>query len=303
MIFLSYLAIYLVWGSNFFFIKMAAETIHPIGVVGLRFLIGGLGILLFAFLSGRVRRIPTSREIGTAVLIGIFLLVVGNGLTSMAVRKVDSYLIALLSAVTPLAVAFFDWIFLRKAISATGFGGIFLGIIGVGFLLYNGQSISGSFPPEILMALVGLFSWSLLTSLGHTIKVYPDSLVNSGIQMFSAGAICLVGLFFFEPAFFETLDSVSFRSSMGLSYLSVLGSLAFCAFIFLISREPAVRVATYAFVNPVIAILLGFLLGHETPVPFLSLGIPLILLGLLLMLYGEMIWGMVKKVKSLKGKG
>jgi drug/metabolite transporter (DMT)-like permease len=287
LILLSYLTIYLVWGSTYFFIKLAVETIPPFLVIGLRFLVGGALILLFAGLSGRIKQIPRLKEIGAAVFLGTFLLLIGNGMVTMAERKVDSYLVALIMASTPLVVAFFDWILLRKAISWLGLSGIFLGVLGVALLLYNGHSFAGVFRPEIIMVITGLVSWGFATSLGHKMKVYPDIFVNSGLQMIYVGIVCGVGLFIFQPALFNAMPVITARSLFGIWYLALVGSGAFCAYSFLISHEPAIRVVSYSFVNPLIAVLLGMLIDHEKPVPFLMFGIPLILMGLFLMLYVE----------------
>jgi drug/metabolite transporter (DMT)-like permease len=108
--------------------------------------------------------------------------------------------------------------------------------------------------------------------------------------MIFVGIVCGVGLLIFQPALFKAMPVISSRSLFGVWYLALVGSGAFCAYSFLISNEPAIRVVSYAFVNPLIAVLLGMLIDHEKPVPFLLFGIPLILLGLFLMLYGETVW-------------
>ena len=250
--------------------------------------------MLFAGLSGRLKQLPTLKEIGAAVFLGTFLLLIGNGIVTMAERKVDSYLVALIMASTPLVVAFFDWLLLKKAISPVGLCGIFLGVLGVAFLLYNGHSFAGAFRPEIIMVIMGLVM-GFATSLGHKIKVYPDSFVNSGLQMIDVGIVCGVGLLIFQPVLFKAMPVMSGRSLFGLWYLALVGSGAFCAYSYLISHEPAIRVVSYSFVNPLIAVLLGMWLDHEKPVPFLMFGIPLILGGLFLMLYGETVWLYIKR--------
>lgn len=290
-----YLTLYIVWGSTYFFIKMAVQTIPAFYVVGFRFASGGILLLSLAYLTRRLKTRPTWKQIGASVFLGILLLIGGNGLVTLAEKKVDSYLAALVVAATPMWVAFFDRVLLKIKISAAKLGGIGVGFIGVAFLLYNGHSLSGSLSPEILMAVGGVASWGLATSLGHKIKTYPDPLVNSGIQMLFVGIICLVGVSVFLPPLPQILPQVSARSAFGAIYLAVIGSLAFVAFTYLIAHEPAVRVTSYALVNPLIATLLGLLVGGETAVPLLALGLPLILAGVTLMLYGESIVPYVKK--------
>jgi drug/metabolite transporter (DMT)-like permease len=118
-------------------------------------------------------------------------------------------------------------------------------------------------------------------------QTYPDPLVNSGIQMLFVSAVSLVAVSFLYPPLPQVLPSVSLRSALALLYLAVVGSLAFGAFTYLIAHEPAIRVSSYSLVNPVFATLLGLLVGDETPVPLLVIGLPLVLLGVALMLYGE----------------
>jgi len=186
-----------------------------------------------------------------------------------------------------MLVAFYDLVLLRKRVSAIRLGGITIGIAGVACLLYNGQSISTSLPPEILAAVGGVALWALATSLGHRIKTYPNAVVNSGIQMSLIGVLCLIAVSFFGPPLPEVAAAASLQSVLALLFLATIGSLAFAAYNYLLAHEPAIRVVSYALVNPVIATLLGLIVGDESPVPLLALGLPLILIGVTLMLYGE----------------
>jgi drug/metabolite transporter (DMT)-like permease len=99
--------------------------------------------------------------------------------------------------------------------------------------------------------------------------------------------VSLIAVSFLYPPLPQILPQVSLRSGLALLYLAVVGSLAFAAFTYLIAHEPAIRVSSYSLVNPVFATLLGLLVGDETPVPLLAIGLPLVLLGVALMLYGE----------------
>lgn len=284
---LAYATLYIVWGSTYFFIKMAVETIPPLYVISGRFVLGGPLLLLSCAVAGQMTRRPTWREMGASLLLGALLLIGGNGLVTLAEKQVDSYLVALIVATTPMVVAFYDRVLLRKRISAVRLGGITIGIAGVACLLYNGQSISTSFSPEILTAIGGVALWALATSLGHRIKSYPNAVVNSGIQMSLIGALCLIAISFFGPPLSEVAANASIQSVLALIFLATIGSVAFAAFNYLVAHEPAIRVVSYALVNPVIATLLGLIIGKESPVPLLALGLPLILIGVTMMLYGE----------------
>ena len=218
---------------------------------------------------------------------GTFLLLIGSGLLTVAEQEVDSYLASLIVAATPIAVALYDRFLIGKVISGARLLGTFVGIAGVALILYDGRSISSSLTPEVLMVIGGVASWGFATSMGHRMKGHPDSMVNSGLQMLFVGIVCLIGASLFYPPLPRVLASASPRSLLGVAYLAIVGSLAFAAFNYLIAHEPAGRVVSYALINPLIAVLLGLLLGQESPAPLLSLGLPLILSGLLLMLYGE----------------
>ncbi len=296
LVLLSYLTIYIVWGSTYFFIKMAVETIPPFYVIALRWLIGGILFLLFAIVSGRLRQFPTLRQVGASVFLGFTLLVAGNGLITFAEQRVDSYLVALILASTPILVAFYDWILIKKRIAPMALIGIMIGLVGVGLLLYDGRSLGTSFSPSIWMVIGGLAFWSLGTSLGHKLKVHPDIIVNSAVQMTLVGATILTGLYLCGQSLTVDVSTVTASSSFGLWYLAIVGSLAFIAYNYLIAHEPAIRIVSYAFVNPLIAVVLGLMVGNEKPVPYLAAGLPLILSGLFLMLYGETLAGTIKKL-------
>ncbi len=299
-IILCYLTVYIVWGSTYLFIRVAVTTIPPFYVVGLRFFGGGVFFLLLALASRRLKRLPTFKEFCCSFFLGFFLLLGGNGLVTVAEKNVDSYLVALILATTPVVVAFFDWLLIGKKISFSGIIGIFLGFGGVCTLLYNGSSFSMSFTPDILLVIGGLVSWAFATSLGHKLKVFPDIFVNTGIQMFSIGLICLLTLMLGKPSIQQLYPSFSLSSILGLLYLMIIGSAAFCAYNYLIHNEPAIRVVSYAFVNPIIATLLGVVVAKEKIVPFLFPGIILILCGLFIMLYGNLLFKAIKAKRKLE---
>ena len=287
LIIISYITLYIVWGSTYFFIKISVETIPPLYVLSIRFFFGGILLLLIVFFFYKVRELPSIKELFNAILLGSLLLIGGNGLVTIAEKKIDSYLAALILSSVPLMVAVFNWILYRKKNTLLEFLGIILGIIGVGFLVYNGNSFITSFSPAIILVILALCSWSFATSLGHSLKVHKNNLVNSGMQMLWVGIATFLMMSFFKPSFFNIVASVSTRSFIAVTYLAIIGSFAFAAYAYLIKHEPAMRLVTYAFVNPIIAVFLGLVLGNEKPVKFLIIGLPLILFGLFLMIYGN----------------
>jgi drug/metabolite transporter (DMT)-like permease len=297
-IILSYMTIYLGWGSTYFFIKMAVETIPPFYILSFRWLFGGVLFLLLALVRGDTKPLPSIREILSSILLGSLLLIGGNGLIIFAERELDSYHVALILASTPLIVAAFNRVLFSIRVTLVRVLGILVGVTGVAFLLFDGQSLGSSLKPEIVMAICGLLSWGFATSLGHRMPVHKESFVNSGIQMLFVGIVSTIVVSFTNQPFAEILPFFSLRSLIGLVYLAVVGSLAFAAYNYLIAHEPSNRIVSYAFVNPVIAVILGFFVGNEKAVPLFFAGLPLILFGLFLMLYGEAAFKRLKKIKQ-----
>jgi drug/metabolite transporter (DMT)-like permease len=298
-IILSYLAVYVIWGSTYFFIKMSVESIPPFYVVGLRFLFGGVAFLALSIASGALRAIPTGREIVSALFLGVFLLLLGNGFVSIAEKSVDSYLAALVVASTPFCVALFNGLFFREKPHPARLLGMLLGLAGVALLLYNGTNVLSSFTPGVGFVIAGLFCWSFATSVGHRIQVHKNTLVNSGLQMLFAGVIALAVSWPLYGPFFRVLPHATGHSRIGLAYLTVLGALGFYCYSYLIKHEPSIRVVSYAIVNPLIAVCLGLALGHEKPAHFLAIGFPLILTGLALMLYGGKFWEAIENFRGV----
>jgi drug/metabolite transporter (DMT)-like permease len=286
---LCYTTVYIVWGSTYFFIRQAVLTIPPLYVVGLRWTVGGGLLLAFTAATGRLKKLPSLRQVGSSVLLGFLLLLVGNGLISIAERTIDSYIAALASASTPILVALFDRVLLKKRLAGLRAIAVAGGFAGVALLLYNGQPLGSALNTAILIDLAGVLSWSLATSLGHRFPVPGDSLVNSGVQMFSVGVVALGGSLLLGARPAQVLAGASPLSWLSVLYLAVVGAVAYAAFTYLVTREPAERVVSYALVNPLIALLLGLGLGAEKPTPLLWAGVPLVLAALALMLYGERI--------------
>jgi drug/metabolite transporter (DMT)-like permease len=283
----SYATIYLVWGSTYFFIRQSVLTIPPMWVLAIRWLIGGALLLGFAGVRGLLRPLPSARSVLSSVVLGTLLILGGNGLITIAERRVDSYVAALLASSTPIIVAVIDSALLRKSLTLARVLGVVLGFAGVGVLLYNGQSLASSLSPPVLIGLAGILSWGLATSLGHRFPVSGDNTVNSGIQMLFVGLVSLGVCVVIGPPPTAVLAGASAMSLVSVLYLGVLGSLAFSAYTYLIQAEPAERVVSYALVNPIIALFLGLVLGGETATPYLALGVAVVLVGLAFMLYGE----------------
>lgn len=295
---LAYITLYIVWGSTYFAIKEAVHTLHPALVMGFRFFLGGILLLGLGAGLGRFRRWPTKPEWRTALLLSVMLIVGGTGLVTWAEQKVESYMAALLIASTPLNVALFNRVLLKIPVSGAGLIGIMAGLGGVALILFDGQSLASSFTLHTWVILAAVASWSLGTSLGRSMPAYPEVMISSGLQSLFGGFWCLAGYFLLHRGQLPDLSWVSTRSWLGLAYLTVPGTLAFFAYGYLIKREPSARVVSYALVNPAIAVLLGLSMG-EKATPYLWFGLPLILLGVSLMLYGGLVVVWIKGLRRV----
>lgn len=292
-IIIAYLTIYIVWGSTYLAIRWAVETIPPFYLVGLWFLPGGIVFILFSVLSGRVKKFPELREIASSLFLGTFLLLLGNGLISWAEQGVDSYLAALIVSSTPFCIAFFNLILFGERLSLVRLAGMLTGVAGVGIILYSGGG-EFHFSFHILLILAGFVCWSFATSTGHKLPVHGNNLFSSGMQMLFVGIIALaISSIVYKPLP-QILPEISARSWGGLVYLAVLGAAGFYAYNYLLLHEPSIRISSYAIVNPLIAVLLGVFLGSERPGSTLFIGMPVILLSLAFMMYGETILACIK---------
>ena len=256
-------AVYLIWGSTYLAIRFTVETTPPFLSAAARFLISGVALYLW-------RRIctdpaPTHHEWRSATVIGILLLVGGNGAVVWAARYIPSSLAALLVATCPLWMLLFD--FLRPGGEKPGpraLLGIVIGFCGAVLLI--GWSANGAAPNSFAGAVVvvlGSIFWAGGSIYGKTAKLPSSPLLITGMEMLSGGGVLLaislaVGeLISFDPA------QVSMRSALGWIYLTVIGPIAFVAYAWLLRNAPIPLVSTYSYVNPLVAILLGYFLGKE----------------------------------------
>lgn len=286
---IAYATLYLVWGSTYFAIKETVKTLHPSLVVGIRFSLGGLLLLALGAALGRWRRAPTLPEWRTTLLLSVLLLLFGNGLVTWAEVKMDSYLAALIIASTPLMVAVFNRVLLKIKVSAAGLFGIVIGMLGVALVVYDGRGFATSLTASTWLVVLAVASWALGTSLGKVLPTYPDVVISAGLQSVLGGLWGLAAYTLLLHGTWPDLTTVAPASWFSLLYLIVPGSLAFVAFGYLVQHEPTSRVVSYALVNPAIAVLIGLFMG-EKAMPLLWAGLPLILAGVFLMLYGDALW-------------
>lgn len=261
----AFAAVYVIWGSTYLAIRFAVETIPPFLMASARFIASGL--LLFAFSRWRGAPRPTRSQWKKTTIVGALLLVGGNGALVWAEQTVPSGLAALIVAVLPFWIVVMEWVLPGgKRPSAGIIAGLVTGIIGLAILLgpaaMDKNSTVGIAGPVIL--ILGSLSWAIGSLYSRRVEM-PSPLLATGMEMLAGGALLLVISFIAgEPWYFD-VHAVSTPSMLGLFYLTTFGSLiAFTAYIFLLNHVSATRVATYAYVNPIVAVFLGWLIGHET---------------------------------------
>ncbi len=262
---LAFAAIYLIWGSTYLAIKVAIETLPPFFMASLRFLIAGT--LLYAWTTLRGARRPAGRHWIAAFIVGALLLVGGNGSLVWAEERVPSGLAALLLATIPIWMVLLDS--LRKGGTKLGgrvLGGLAVGIAGLG-LLVGPAELWGSSRVDPLGAgvlMFGSLSWSVGSLYSRHAKLPPSPFLAAAMEMLAGGVLLFaVGLLSGEGRQLHWA-AVSMRSLSGLIYLVFFGSLlGFTAYIWLLGVVSTARVSTYAYVNPVVAVFIGWAFAGE----------------------------------------
>ncbi|MEP6693141.1 MAG: EamA family transporter [Chloroflexota bacterium] len=270
--------VYLVWGSTYLAIAIAVQTLPPLLSAGLRFLVAG--VLLGAWLALRhgraVFRVGLA-QLGGAALVGCLLLAGGNGLVVLAERTVPSGLTALVVASVPLWIVVFRLV-ARDRVGASLVGGVLVGFAGVAFLVVP-RGASGEVDPVGLLTVVGAtFSWALGTFASPRLPTPRDPLASTALQMLAGGALLVVvAMAIGEPSRADP-SSFSTASLAAIVYLVVFGSLvAFSAYTWLLQNTSVSVVSTYAYVNPVVAVLLGALVLGEAVTPSMLIGAAIII--------------------------
>ena len=262
---LAFAAIYLIWGSTYLAIRVAVETMPPFLMAGTRFVVAGA--VLFAFLRLRGAMWPTARQWTANTIIGTFLLLGGNGLVVWAEQYVPSGITALLIGVGPLFIVLTEWVWpggIRP--SATTMAALLLGFAGVVWLAAPWEtSAGGGLHPAGALAILGAsISWAIGSIYSRHAKHGADPLLAAALQMLGGGAALLVVAAINGDMPRVDLQAVSPRSWLAFAYLVSAGSLVgFSTFVWLMKHSTPARVSTFAYVNPIVAVFLGWLLLHE----------------------------------------
>ena len=265
----AFAAIYIFWGSTYLAIKYAIETLPPFLMAGARFVFAGAILLIWARFSKDYEK-PKAVHWRTSFIVGTLLLLGGNGGVVFAEHYISSSLAALLVATEPFWIVLLSWLWLKKSRPNLKVAlGLAIGFFGV-WLLIGGQTANasafGSMQFWGTLAVIGAaMSWAIGSIYGLRSPVPKSSLQTAGMQMFSGGLVLLfVSLILGEWSTFN-ISEVSANSWFAVIYLIIFGSLiGFTAYSWLLKNAQPAMVATYAYVNPIIAVLLGWLIAGES---------------------------------------
>lgn len=261
----AFAAIYVIWGSTYLAIRFAIETLPPFLMAGTRFLTAG--IILLLVMRARGAAMPSLNQWRNAAIVGILLLMGGNGLVCWAQQSVASSIAALVIGTMPLWMTMLHWLIFKGPRPGTMLiAGIAVGFGGVALLTWSeGFRGEGSSPWAIAALLVACLSWSIGSLRSRSSDQGNNMFTASAMQMIAGGAaMLLLGSLAGEWPRVD-LAAVSLKSVLAYAYLVIFGSLiAFSAYVWLLSVVSPTAVSTYAYVNPIVAVLLGWWLAGET---------------------------------------
>jgi drug/metabolite transporter (DMT)-like permease len=280
---LGFAVIYVVWGSTYLGIRWAVTTIPPFVMGGTRFLLAGL--LLHLFLRLRGRPAPDARQWRDGAIVGLLLLLGGNGLVNWAEQFVPSGLTALIIGSTPLAFVLLEWMLppRRRPTAATALG-LVLGTAGIALLSLQGEATGAVQGWATVALLVACVSWAAGSLYAKRVTPTGDTWMAASLQlMVGGGAQLAVATARGEWTTWQPA-AVTLRSGLAWAYLVTIGSLvAFSTYLWLLRVSTPSRVSTYAYVNPVIAVLLGWALAGEAVTPRTLIGAAIVVAAVALL--------------------
>ena len=262
----AFATIYIIWGTTYLAMRIAVETIPPFTVASTRFLVAGICTMFYLKLTGVPW--PSLTHWRSAALIGCLLLVGGNGLVMVAIQKIPSGIAALIVATTPLWMTIFDWLFYQGP-RPTGrvIAGLVMGVAGIAMLLSPDDLWSGDQSlhlPSMLLVIAATFSWSIGSLQSRRVSLPNYIFMTTALESICGGFVLLLLSFAFREPSRLIAGNISVNSMLATVYLAIFGCLiALSAYSWLLKRVSAARVSTTAFVNPVIAVFLGWLILSE----------------------------------------
>ena len=262
----AFAVIYLVWGSTFLAIRIGVREVPPFLLAGMRFV--AAGILLYGWMRLKGTASPTQREWGAATVVAVPIFIGDYGLVFWAESRVPSGITAVMMATIPVFMALSEILFLGTQRLTARLGlALAVGMVGVGVLVSHSTSFADApiDPWGAFALIIAAVSWAIGSAITRKLPLPASKAMSSGAQMLMGGVLLtLLALVLGEFGGFH-VQAVSAGAWLALIYLIGAGSiLAFTAYVWLIHHESPTKVGTYAYVNPVVAVILGYFLGGET---------------------------------------
>ncbi len=259
------LSVYIFWGGTYLGMKVAIETIPPFIMAGTRFFIAGGILYALARVKGEKR--PGVGEWKGAGIVGALLLLGGNGVVAWAEQRVPSSIASLLVATVPLWIIVFNWAGKKRKRPTMGVStGVLLGFSGIAVLVLRsgGTGNKGIDTIGILALLLASVSWSAGSLYSRSAKLPESPMLSTAMQMLVGGVLLILASFLLGDWSKLHLSEISLRSFIALGYLIVFGSIiGYTAYIWLLKNAEPAWVSTYAFINPIVAVFLGWFLANE----------------------------------------
>lgn len=259
----AFLAIYIIWGSTYLFNKILVEELPPFLLAGIRFVIAALIIFSFTFISGKFKK-STRKQLLNSAIVGLLFLTIGNGCVVWALQYVDSGFAALLISTQPLILIVMLYFLEKKPILPKSIIGVMLGMIGIYLLVNQGDTMMSTNKIKGIIAIfIALFCWGYGSIFVSKADLPEGSFVNTGYQMLFGGLMMIiVSLILQEP--FHTVYEMSNKAIYSMLYLIIFGSIiAFTSFNYLLLSVSPEKVATSTYINPIVAMILGWFVLNE----------------------------------------
>ena len=284
------ISVYILWGSTYLFIHFMTERMPPLYMVSVRYLIAGVILYSYARLTGTPN--PTIAEWRSSGIIGILLLTISNGCLSVGIQYIPSGMAALMGGLLPVYLLSLNWIsFGKKRPSNMALAGLAIGLLGI-CLLVKPDKLQGTGGVDAKLIGVGLvaagnFAWAIGTLLTPRLSL-PSGTISSGIQMIIGGLVLMPVSLALEPVGLFGIFSAPGKAIGSMIYLVIFGSIiGFSSYSWLARNASPQLLSTYAFVNPVVAMLLGTTFAGETFSSQSFIGAAIALVGVVLITIGR----------------
>ncbi len=286
----AFIAVYFVWGTTYLAIKYAVETIPPFLMMGIRSLTAGIVLYMWGRLRGDAN--PGRAELPSLFVIGFLFFLAGHGLLAWSQQTVSSGVAALLVASEPIIIALFEPLVTREGrVGKRTMLGMLIGISGIAVLLMpQGFSFENGNLLGSLGVLAGATSWAGGAIYTRVAKLPRSPFISGGLQLIFGGLLLIPVSFMLGEWTTFDFSQVTMRSWLGLGYLIVFGSIiTFSAYTWLLSITSATRISTHTFINPVVAVLVGWAFGGEALTWTMLVATLLIVISVYLVLFRKII--------------